>query len=39
MLKNTTVKVLPILIFALLFSMYQETPAQTTSDAAENAGG
>jgi predicted metalloprotease with PDZ domain len=28
MLKNTTVKVLPILIFALLFSMYQETPAQ-----------
>ena len=28
MLKNTTIKVLPILIFALLFSMYQETPAQ-----------
>lgn len=26
--KNTTVKVLPILIFALLFSMYQETSAQ-----------
>lgn len=28
MLKNTNLKVLPILIFALLFAMYQETPAQ-----------